>query len=46
MTGIQALERKYPTKPMQPGKTERRGCGGELLATNATPAKRVAILIA
>ncbi len=24
MTGIQALERKYPTKPMRPGKTERR----------------------
>jgi transposase len=24
MTGIQALERRYPTKPMQPGKTERR----------------------
>lgn len=23
-TGIQALERKYPTKPMEPGKVERR----------------------
>jgi hypothetical protein len=24
MTGVQALERKHPTLPMQPGKVERR----------------------
>jgi hypothetical protein len=26
MTGMQALERKHPTIPMQPGQAERREC--------------------
>ena len=26
MTGIQALERKYPTRLMEPGQVERREC--------------------